>query len=69
MFGRGADVMQKGAASGSTAQPAAAAPLPPPSGVHSHISFSFLVFFEWSNSSVIGDCSVIVVLSVSLSLQ
>ena len=70
MFGRGADVMQKGDASSSTAQPAAAAaPLPPPSGVHSHISFSFLVFFEWSNSSVIGDCSVIVVLSVSLSLQ
>ena len=30
MFGRGADVMQKGAASSSTAQPAAAAPLPPP---------------------------------------
>ena len=32
MFGRGADVMQKGAASISTAQPAAAAapPLPPP---------------------------------------
>ena len=40
MFGRGADVMQKGAASSSTAQPAAAAtPLPPPSSVHSHISF------------------------------
>ena len=54
MFGRGADVMQKGAASSSTAQPpAAAAPRPPPSGVHSHISFYFLVFFEWSNSSVI----------------
>ena len=30
MFGRGADVMQKGAASSSTAQPAAAPPLPPP---------------------------------------
>ena len=54
MFGRGADVMQRGVASSSRAQPAAAPPpLPPPSGVHSHISFSFLVFFEWSNLSVI----------------
>ena len=30
MFGRGADVMQKGAASSSTAQPAAAAAPRPP---------------------------------------
>ena len=40
MFGRGADVMQKGVASSSTAQPPPPAEAPP-LGVHSHISFSF----------------------------
>jgi len=46
MFGRGADVMQKGAASSSTAQPAAAAapPLPLRCAL-THKFFFFLVFF------------------------
>ena len=46
MFGRGADVMQKGAASSSTPQPAATAPsLPPPLRCALTHKFFFLVFF------------------------
>ena len=46
MFGRGADVMQKGVASSSTAQPAAAPPpLPPPlQCALTHKFFFFSIF-------------------------